>query len=79
MKTEILKAALAMGNPGAIPGLIHVVSDGGVFADDALDALKAHVRIGSGNERPGKLGAWWNENKNRIRRDRSTGMFTIPE
>jgi hypothetical protein len=79
MKTEVLKAALAMGNPGAIPGLIQVASDGGVFADDALDALKEHVRIGSGNERPGKLGAWWNENKNRIRRDRSTGMFTIPE
>ena len=78
LKTEILKAALAMGNPGAIPGLIQVAGEGGVFADDALDALKEHVRIGPGNDRPGKLSAWWNENKSRIRRDRSTGMFAVP-
>jgi hypothetical protein len=49
-----------------------------VFADDALDALKKHVSIGPGNDRPGKLGAWWNENRGRIRRDGRTGMFAIP-
>ncbi len=78
LKTEILKAALAMGNPGAIPGLIQVAGAGGVFADDALDALKGHVRFSPGSDRPGKLGAWWNENKNRIRRDRNTGVFSLP-
>jgi HEAT repeat protein len=77
-RTEILKAALAMGDPRAIPGLIRVIADGGVFADDALDALRARVAIGPGNEKPGKLTAWWNENKGRIRRDRSTGMFAVP-
>jgi len=78
LKTEILKAALAMGNPGAIPGLIQVAGEGGVFADDAIDALKQHVRIAPGNDRPGNLGAWWDANKARIRRDTSTGMFTVP-
>lgn len=78
LKTQILEAALAMGNPGAVPGLIQVASGGGVFADDAMDALKQHVKIGPGVDRPGKLGAWWNENRNRLRRDATTGMFTVP-
>jgi zinc/manganese transport system permease protein len=78
LRTEILKAALAMGDPRAIPGLIRVVADGGVFADDALDALRGHVAIGPGNEKPDRLGAWWNENKGRIRRNRDTGMFAVP-
>jgi zinc/manganese transport system permease protein len=76
LKTEILAAALAMGNPGAIPGLIQVASEGGVFADDALDALKGHVRITPGDDRPARLSAWWNKNRSRIRLDRGTGMFT---
>lgn len=78
LKTQILEAALAMGNPGAIPGLIRVASGGGVFADDAMDALKQHVRIGPGEDRPGRLGPWWNENRNRLRRDGATGMFMLP-
>jgi zinc/manganese transport system permease protein len=78
LRTEILKTALAMGNPGAIPGLIKVVSDGGVFADDALDALRSRVALGEAGASPGKLQAWWNENRNRIRRNGTTGMFEIP-
>ncbi len=78
LRTEILKAALAMGNPGAIPGLVEVATGGGVFADDALDALRARVVLSPGAAKPGNLAGWWSENKHRIRRDAHTGMFSVP-
>ncbi|HTY60172.1 MAG TPA: metal ABC transporter permease [Bacteroidota bacterium] len=79
LRTDILKAALAMGNPGAVPGLIAIASGGGVFADDALDALKAHLVIPPGFDRPGKLAPWWNKNRNRVHREKTTGMFSLAE
>ncbi len=75
MKTEILDAALAMGNPGAVSGLAQVLSSGGVFAGDAMDALRRHIKISPGFDTPGKFGAWWNEHRARIRRDPASGMF----
>lgn len=76
MKTELLTAALGLGNPAAIPALIQVISNGGVFAHDADDALRAHVQIGPAIEHPGSLTRWWEENKNKLRWNRSTRMFS---
>ncbi|HUI08956.1 MAG TPA: iron chelate uptake ABC transporter family permease subunit [Bacteroidota bacterium] len=78
MKTEFLRAALRMGDPAAIPELIGVVADGGVFAADALDAIKGSVRLPSGMETPARLKRWWAANRGRIRREASTGIFYLP-
>jgi len=77
MKIEYLKAALRMGDPEAIPPLIGQVADGGVFAADALDALREGVRLPAGTDTPSRLKTWWGANKGDIRRDPSSGVFVV--
>ena len=79
MKTEFLKTALRMGEPGAIAPLIGAVSGGGVFAADALDALRQGVRLPPGTATPAQLRAWWEANRGKIRRDASSGVFYVPQ
>jgi len=75
LKTELLKAAVEMGNPDAIPALIEVIASGGVFGDDAYDVLRGHVRIDIRKEEPGRLSQWWNENRSKLQWDPGARMF----
>ena len=75
LKTEFLKAALEMGNRDAIPKLIAVVADGGVFGDDAYDALRGHVRVDVGRKDPAGLSQWWSDHKDRLTWDSTDRMF----
>jgi len=78
LKTEFLKAALHMGDPGAIAPLVQMAAGGGVFAADALDALKGGVRLPPGTETPARLKGWWGANRGKIRRDAASGLFYVP-
>jgi zinc/manganese transport system permease protein len=77
LKTSLLKTALEMGNPNAIPVLIDVIGKGGVFGDDAYDVLRGHVKTDVGKEQPGKLNEWWKENQKKLRWDAEAHMFGV--
>jgi zinc/manganese transport system permease protein len=76
MKINLLKAALELGNPNAIPSLIQVIKEGGVFAEDAYDALRGHVPLEFTKEEYAKVDRWWREHRDKLRWDEKTRIFS---
>lgn len=75
LKSTMLQAALEMGNADAIPPLIQMVTDGGLFADDAFEILKGHVDLPFHRDDPQKMKQWWDDNKTKLRWDEKKKMF----
>jgi len=76
MKMALLSTALDLGNAEAIPGLISILKDGGIFADDAFDALRRHLRLEFKKEDADHLSRWWETNKSRLRWDQSSRTYS---
>ncbi|TLY32143.1 MAG: hypothetical protein E6K56_03940 [Ignavibacteria bacterium] len=76
MKINLLRAALELGNPNAIPSLIQVIKEGGLFAEDAYDALRGHVPLDFTKDGYGKVERWWKEHRDRLRWDEKTRIFS---
>ena len=77
LKTEFLGAALEMGNAGAIPPLIAIVADGGIFGDDAYDVLRGHLPFDVSRKDPPALSRWWSEHKGKLEWDAGARMFRV--
>jgi len=77
LKTSLLKTALELGNPNAIPPMIKMLKDGGVFADEAYDALRGHVPVEFKKAEAEKVADWWLKNKDRLHWDEKTKMFAL--
>ncbi len=77
LRTTMLKTALELGDADAIPRLIAVIKDGGIFADDAFDALKGHVDLGVQKSDHAKLNEWWTQNRDRLQWDEKTRTFLV--
>lgn len=77
LKTRLLKTALELGEANAIPQLIAIIKDGGIFADDAFDALKGHVDLDVQKTDHEKLSAWWSSNRDKLQWDEKTKMFSV--
>ncbi len=77
LKTELLQAAMEMGNPEAIGALITVVQLDGVFGDEAFDVLNGHVPLPAGRDQPAKLSAWWAQNRGKLTWDPSGKVFKV--
>lgn len=77
MKTSFLLTALSLGNPNAIPGIIQIITDGGIFADDARIALQKYVHVDFSKESPEKILQWWNDHRSRLQWDEKSEMFFL--
>jgi len=77
MRIEMLEAALELGNPNAIPLLIEMMRQNGLFADEAYHCLRAHVQFTFTREEPDKLENWWRKNRERLRWDAKSKMFSV--
>ncbi len=77
MRIQLLETALELGNSEAIPQLIGIISDGGVFADDAFDHLRQHIRFEFKLTEPQRVQIWWNENHARLHWDASAKVFEV--
>jgi zinc/manganese transport system permease protein len=75
LKTLLLRTALELGNSHAVIPLIQLVKDGGVFADDAYDALRGHLQVEFKKDEPDKALRWWNEHQNKVTWDEKAKMF----
>ena len=66
MEIHFLRDAAQMGNRNAIPMLVQLVKQGGIFAGDAYDAIHDHVAFNfTENQIDGFL-RWWTHNQTRI-------------
>ncbi len=79
LKLLFFGAALSLGDPDAIPQLIAIVEGGGIFADDAIGVLRAHVELGSKESSAPALRKWWAENSGRLHWDGAARMFKPAE
>ena len=77
MQIEFLETALELGNADAIPVMIHIIQDGGIFADDAHDHLQSHIPISFSIKDVGKVQRWWEANHNKLRWDATSGKFVV--
>ncbi len=77
MKTSFLLTALGLGNPNAIPGVIQIIKDGGIFADDARNALQKYVHVDFSKDSPEKILQWWNDHRSRLQWDEKSEMFSL--
>ena len=77
LKIELLETAMELGNQQAIPMLIQIIEDGGVFADDAYDHLRTHVQFEFKNSEVQKVKRWWHENYKVLRWDEAKRVFTV--
>ncbi len=79
LKLMFFDAALGLGEPDAIPQLIGIVEDGGIFADDALGVLRSHVALGSKETTAPALRKWWATNGGKLKWDGAAKIFRPPE
>lgn len=77
IRIEMLEAALELGNAEAIPMLIDIMRENGVFADEAYHRLRAHVQFAFTKDEAEKVEHWWRRNKQRLQWDEKTKMFSI--
>ncbi len=77
MKTTLLQTAMELGSPDAIPGLIQIMKEEGVFAEDAYNILRKHVQFHFKKNEPEKIHQWWSENRGRIVWDSNTKVFSV--
>ncbi|HEY6192068.1 MAG TPA: iron chelate uptake ABC transporter family permease subunit [Bacteroidota bacterium] len=76
MKLRLMRTALELGNPDAIPQLVRIMKEGGLFADDAYDALHGHLPIVFSRNEPEKVGRWWSENRTRLKWNEKTKTYS---
>ena len=77
MQIEFLETALELGNADAIPAMLHIVQNGGIFADDAHDHLQSHIPISFSIKDAGKVQRWWDANRGKLRWDAASGKFVV--
>lgn len=77
MQIQFLETALELGDADAIPAMIHIIQNGGIFADDAHDHLQSHIPISFSVKDVGKIQRWWDTNHNKLRWDAATKKFFV--
>jgi zinc/manganese transport system permease protein len=76
IKIEILGTSLELGEVNAVPLLIEIVEQGGLFASDAFDELQKHIEPKLSND-AGKLKRWWQGYQGRLQYNAVTGKFQV--
>ena len=78
LQLDYFEAALTLGSQDAIPKLITVVEQGGIFADDALGILRKHLTPDFQNTPIVKIKVWWTQHHERISWNPQTKVFSTP-
>lgn len=77
MKIQMLETALLLHKAEAIPMLIRMIEDGGIFASDAYEHLQSHLAFGFKMNEVRKAKRWWEEHRQRLAWDASTEKFAV--
>src|SRR3972149_433086 len=76
IRLSMFKVAVELGSPKALIELGLIVEQGSVFADDAFDALRAHLAITFRKEETKSLIAWIRQHESELQWNQSTRTFT---
>ena len=77
LKIEMLDTALELHDPNAIPLLVRIIQEGGVFASDAYDHLKSHISFSFKSTEASNVSRWYEQNRNRLTWDEGTHGFLV--
>jgi len=77
VKVQMLEAALELQSLQAIPELIRIIEDGGIFAREAYEHLRSHVAFEFQIGEIEKVKKWWRENNNKLTWDGTRKMFVV--
>lgn len=77
IKVNLLETILELGGKEGIPLLIDMIREGGLFADDAYNALRSHVAIEFKRNEIEKIEAWWKNNQGLLLWDSDTRVFRV--
>ena len=75
IKIHMLEAALELQDAKAIPALIEIIEEGGLFANDAFEHLRSHVSVEFRINEVDKVKRWWKESSSRLKWDDQKKMF----
>jgi hypothetical protein len=77
MKVAMFASALEVGTPSAVLPLVEVVRGGGIFADEAYHAIRAHVEVEFAKSEIDRFEQWWKSNHHRIIWEPSSRRFIV--
>ena len=77
VQIAMLKAALELGDAGAILPLADVIAEGGIFSDDAFDVLKGHMTFSYSKNQSKSLVRWIRSHQRDFVWNSSTKMFSL--
>ena len=79
LKIEMLDTALELHDSDAIPLLVRIIQEGGVFASDAYDHLKSHIPISFKSTEVSIVTRWYEQNRSHLRWDEGTHAFRVAD
>jgi len=77
IKLSMLKTGVEMGSPQAFVELGMLVGEGGIFGEDAYDALKGHLNLTFRKEETKRLIEWIKGHESELQWNKTTRTFTI--
>lgn len=79
IQLHLLHNALKLGEPSALPLLAEILSDGGVFAEDAYTILREHLQYTFTFNDAKKLQQWLQQNLDKLQWDYNTKIFSVKQ
>jgi hypothetical protein len=77
IQLRLLHNAVKLGEPSALPLLAEIMSDGGIFAEDAYTILREHLQYTFTVKDAKQLQQWLQQNVNKLQWDYNTKVFTM--
>lgn len=77
IKLTLYETALQLGDPEAIPALIDLIDEGGIFAEEARTRLQAHIDLEVRVNGTSNLQSWWTNIKGKLIWDDATKKFKL--
>ncbi len=77
IRIHMLEAVLELRDHNAIPAMVEMIEQGGIFAHDAYEHLRSHVEVEFRQNELGVVKKWWKENMDRLRWNEERRMFVV--
>ncbi|HLE31081.1 MAG TPA: iron chelate uptake ABC transporter family permease subunit [Bacteroidota bacterium] len=77
IRLSLLRTAVELGNVKGLVDLGRVVEEGGIFADEAFDALKGHLELSFRKDETKELVTWIAQHESELTWNPTTQTFTV--
>jgi hypothetical protein len=77
LQLELLNVSLGLGSLSAVPPLLQIIQDNGIFAEDAWKILKERIPFDFGEMNYAKISGWLQKNKSNLQWDSHSKSFVL--